>query len=106
MDNGKLGRIDSIRYNDKKILTLTTADIGKNQYFPEFIGMDYNDNSWENNQIDEPVHITDEIVCFLEKYPDMREYIDGGSGEFYDIVDRYRYSLSYENLDKTRDGNA
>lgn len=69
MDNGKLGRIDSIRYNDKKILTLTTADIGKNQYFPEFIGMDYNDNSWENNQIDEPVHITDEIVYFLEKYP-------------------------------------
>lgn len=106
MDNGKLGRIDSIRYNDKKILTLTTADIGKNQYFPEFIGMDYNDNSWENNQIDEPVHITDEIVYFLEKYPDMRDYIDGGSGEFYDIVDRYRYSLSYENLDKTRDGNA
>lgn len=36
----------------------------------------------------------------------MRDYIDGGSGEFYDIVDRYRYSLSYENLDKTRDGNA
>lgn len=106
MDNGKLGRIDSIRYNDKKILTLTTADVGKNQYFPEFIGMDYNDNSWENNQIDEPVHITDEIVYFLEKYPDMRDYIDGGSGEFYDIVDRYRYSLSYENLDKTRDGNA
>ena len=68
--------------------------------------MDYNDNSWENNQIDEPVHITDEIVYFLEKYPDMRDYIDGGSGEFYDIVDRYRYSLSYENLDKTRDGNA
>ncbi len=106
MDNGKLGRIDSIRYNDNKILTLTTADTGKNQYFPEFIGMDYNDNSWENNQIDEPVHITDEIVYFLEKYPDMRDYIDGGSGEFYDIVDRYRYSLSYENLDKTRDGNA
>ncbi len=102
INNGKLGKVDKIQYSGDKLLTLTTANTGKNQYFPDFIGRDYVDNSWTDDNIDAQTNITDDIVKFMEKYEGIRDYVAGENGDFYKIVDKFKYTMSYENTDKIR----
>ncbi len=46
INNGELGKIDGIRYSNQTLLTVTTQSTGKNQYFPRFIGLDYDTGRW------------------------------------------------------------
>lgn len=105
INNGKLGKVDKIEYSGDKLLTVTTANTGKSQYFPDFVGRNYVNNSWTDDNIDEQANITDDIIKFMEKYEGIRNYIAGENGDFYKIVDKYKYTLSYENTDKIRAGS-
>lgn len=100
INRGELGKIKGIRYTNETVLTLTTSDIDKNQYFSSFIGQTY-----ENNQWLEPMSVAlkedckEQLVDVMDADGTLQAYIDGGRGDYYNIVKKFPYTLEYVNGD-------
>lgn len=46
IDNGKLGQVDSIRFNEEEMIQARVASYGNKVYIKQFIGEDYYNNQW------------------------------------------------------------
>jgi hypothetical protein len=99
--DGKLGTVDRVQYKNKKVFTLTTAITGKNQYIQEFIGKDYQNNAWDKNYDNDD--LAKDLMMLLDKKKMLRDYIDGGSGDYYNIFMRFdRTVIDLDNRVRTK----
>jgi transglutaminase-like putative cysteine protease len=105
ISHGQLGKVDGIRYTNQKLFTLTTVDIGKNQYFREFIGQQYSDNTWKDT-IAESLNedCKSDLFDVMDKNAQFKELLDGGTDSYYDIAHRFSYSIKYNSGDAEEKG--
>lgn len=96
INKGQLGKVDGIRYTNETIFTLKTSDIGKNQYFKEFIGHNYADNQWsEPMSTNLKEDLSSNLVDILDADDTLKSYIDGGQENYYDVVWKFPYAMEF-----------
>lgn len=96
INNGELGKIDGIRYSNRTLLTVTTQSTGKNQYFPRFIGLDYDTGRWsellsstlKNDQ-------KENLVDYMDTQAQAQQYIENTVGSYYQMIKKVPYILRY-----------
>ena len=96
INNGELGKIDGIRYSNQTLLTVTTQSTGKNQYFPRFIGLDYDTGRWsellsstlKNDQ-------KENLVDYMDTQAQAQQYIENTVGSYYQMIKKVPYILRY-----------
>lgn len=95
INKGELGKVDGIRYTNETIFTLNTSDMGKNQYFKEFIGQSYADNQWSEPVDSLKEDLSESLVDILDADNTLKSYIDGGQGNYYDLVWKFPYEIDF-----------
>lgn len=81
-DDGRLGDVDKVSYNNSVVMKLTTTDIGKRQYIAINYGTRYMNylNSWKMVSADADSVKTEQtykLLTMLEGSPKMRSYVFG-----------------------------
>lgn len=81
-DDGRLGDVDEVSYNNSVVMKLTTTDIGKRQYIAINYGTRYMNylNSWKMVSADADSVKTEQtykLLTMLEGSPKMRSYVFG-----------------------------
>lgn len=105
INSGELGKVDGIRYTNEKILTLMTVDIGKNQYFKEFIGQQYSDNTWSAPSAQGlEADCKKELFDVMDSSEQIQSMVDGGTGNYYKIAHLFTYSIKFNFSDKEESG--
>lgn len=94
VNTGELGKIDSLQYQDVPVLELRTPDVGINQYIPEFYGRDYQNNRWSPSDREE--NLTRSLIDLADYNQALRDYIDGGTGNYAKMVQRYTQTVEYK----------
>ena len=63
IDNGKLGQVDSIRFDEEEMIQVETDQNGNRVYLKQFIGEDYRDNQWFE-PVDKEFNLTEYMEFF------------------------------------------
>ena len=102
MNQGQLGRVDSVVFRNENMMTVTTANLHKNQYFPVYVARDYTSNAWvvQDAWKDDEQEITESIVDFMENESEPKRFIGSDKETFYQDINKYEYSMSL------KDGNG
>ena len=94
MNRGVLGNVDGIQYRMTNIFRLETIDTGSSQYIKEYVGKDYANNQWYQ---DDDEHIEDYLTIPLiegvDKDSDAQILLMGSNDRYYDQIYKYQYSV-------------
>ena len=101
-NEGEIGEADIVEWDDKLVGVISTQDIGENQYIGIFYGCYYyyGENVWEESQgVSETDNTKIDVLAEIFSDEKMRNYIDGGSGDFEDLVRIYYVSRNSGDID-------
>ena len=101
-NEGEIGEADIVEWDDKLVGVISTQDIGENQYIGIFYGCYYyyGENVWEESQgVSETDNTKIDVLAEIFSDEEMRNYIDGGSGDFEDLVRIYYVSRNSGDID-------
>ncbi len=96
INNGELGKIDGIRYSNQTLLTVTTQSTGKNQYFPRFIGLNYDESRWSevlSSTLKEDHK--ENLVDYMDTDTQAQQYVENTVGSYYQTIRKVPYILRY-----------
>lgn len=96
LSNGELGNVDAIEYNHEPLVTVTTIKSEHSQYFPEFYGEIYDNNSWSVAPDDEDV--TKAVMDMMDVNPSMQNAFT--VYKYKKVFSKYVAKLVYHNNER------
>lgn len=111
-DDGRLGDVDEVSYNNSAVMKLTTMDIGKRQYIAINYGTRYMNylNSWKMVSADADSVKTEQtykLLTMLESSPKMRSYVFGDDKSVSTHMKGCKYSYKdYVGKSGSKSGNG
>ena len=98
---GVLGEMEGLRYKNVTLFTLSTIDTGKNQYLPRFIGEAYYKNRWDEElSTTMKKGLQEKFIDLLDTDSQLRNYVAGGSGDYYSKVRKFPYTIKFVEGDR------